>query len=194
MSQKVSIKTQKLIYHLTCIDNLASILDRGIQPRSALSGYVDVADGEIIESRQKLELENYVPFHFFGGNPFDGRVQKDHPDKEFVLITVRRRHAMAQNWQIIPRHPLADEDLELLDYDKGFDAIDWGQMNARDYRDDLSKSVCMAECLSPDVVLPERFFSCYVANSKSQKTVLQALKSAGYEKHVNINEGMFLKR
>ncbi len=190
----MSIQTQKLIYHLTCIDNLASILDRGIQPRSALSGYVDIADGEIIESRQKLGLENYVPFHFFGGNPFDGRVQKDHPEKEFVLITVRREHASAQNWQIIPRHPLADEDIKLMDYAEGFSTIDWAKMNERNYSDDHSKSVCMAECLSPDVVLPERFFSCYVANSSNQKTVLESLNAAGYDKHVNINEGMFVKR
>jgi hypothetical protein len=189
-----SIKNLKLLYHLTCIDNLESILEHRLLPRSRIENYVDVADQGIIESRAKLGLEDYVPFHFFGGSPFDGSVQLGHPDKDFVLITVQRIRAESLNWKVLSRHPLADEEIELLDYSDGIAAIDWDKMDERDYRDDDSKSICMAECLSPKKVLPKRFFNCYVANIDDQKMVLNALKAAGYAKHVNINEGMFVKR
>ncbi len=147
------IKDQKLLYHLTDIDNIPSILKDGLMPRAELNG----ADSDIIESREGLGLENYVPFHFFANNPFDGRVQLDHVEKNFVLISVRRDYAKANGWQIIPRHPLADQDIELMNYDDGFNAINWSKMHERDYSDDESKSVCMAECLSPNMVEASRF-------------------------------------
>ena len=88
------IRAKKLIYHLTSLKNMASILETGLLPRSRLDGFVDVADPEIIESRKGLRLECHVPFHFFAKNPFDGRVQRDHSKKRFVLIPVHTR----PNW------------------------------------------------------------------------------------------------
>ena len=102
-----SIKDQQFIYHLTDIDNLPSILSNGLRPRSHLTNFSDVADDEIIRSRKKGNLENYVPFHFFARGPFDGSVQLAHPQKTFVLIAVRRSLAEANKWSIIPKHPYA---------------------------------------------------------------------------------------
>ena len=186
------IKDQKLLYHLTDIANISSILEQGLLPRSNISSFVDVADADILESRKKLKLDNYVPFHFFGGSPFDGRVQIDNKDKRFVLITVRRTVAKDNDWQIIPKHPLADEEVKLLSYDDGFKAIDWTQMNARDYGDPVSKSVCMAECLSPVKVEASRFFSFYVSCEDDQQTICNALQKATLSKYVNINSGFFV--
>lgn len=100
------IEAVKLLYHLTDIKNLESILANGLKPRSELAGFTDVADPEILENRKKLKLEDQVPFHFFGRNPFDGGVQVANPDKNFVLITVTRALAGNNNWKVIPRHPL----------------------------------------------------------------------------------------
>lgn len=58
------ISKQKLLYHLTNIRNLPSILNVGILSRNQLSEFVDVADQEILDSRKKFNLESYVPFHF----------------------------------------------------------------------------------------------------------------------------------
>jgi len=189
------IKEQKLLYHLTDIHNLPSILEYGLLPRSQLEEFEDIADSDIIDSRKKLKLDDYVPFHFFARNPFDGRVQKDHPDKTFILITVRRERARKLNWTIIPQHPLANENIELLEYDEGIEAIDWHVMNKRDYRDDYSKSVCMAECLSPKRVLAKRFFNIFVADPEDEDVVWDALDEAALDDIVNVdvNAGMFLR-
>jgi hypothetical protein len=169
------IKNQKLLYHLTSIDNVKSIFTKGLQPRADLKTFEDVADQDIISSRKNLSLENYVPFHWFARNPFDGRVQADRPDDLFALITIRRTFAASHNWKIIPRHPLAAANIDLMDYEPGFAAIDWEAMDRREYLDPHSKSVCMAECLSPTPVSPENFFSIYVCCDDSA-TYLEAQK------------------
>lgn len=187
------IQTGKLLYHLTDIKNLDSILADGLKPRSELTGFTDVADPEILEKRKKLKLEEQVPFHFFGRNPFDGGVQVANPDKDFVLITVTRALARNNNWKVIPRHPLADDDITLMDYDDGFAAIDWAKMNERKYTDSESKSVCMAECLSPSTVASNRFFSIYVKDACVESEVFKLLNKARLTLHVNIMPGMFVK-
>ncbi len=187
------IKDQKLLYHITDIEHLPSILERGLLPRSALTEFNDVADPEIIESRQGLGLQDYVPFHFFGGSPFDGRVQLDHRAKDFVMITVRRTVAKGNGWKIIPRHPLARQNIKLMDYDDGFEAIDWGAMNARDYVDEESRSVCMAECLSSEIVSPSNFFKIYVPGDALEERVQQLINASRFSFYVGINEGMFVR-
>tara|TARA_R110001583_G_scaffold85875_1_gene224965 strand:- start:2008 stop:2586 length:579 start_codon:yes stop_codon:yes gene_type:complete len=188
------IKTQSLLYHLTDIANIPSILEKGLLSRSQLSDFVDVADGDIIESRKNLGLEDYVPFHFFGGSPFDGRVQLDNADKNFALISVRRTIAVANNWKIIPKHPLANGTVKVWEYSEGFDAIDWEKMNERDYHDEESRSICMAECLSPAMVIASRFAYIFVANDTNAATIREQLKIAKLETNVTINPWLFLRK
>ena len=188
----MSIKDKKLLYHITDIKNLRAILDQGLLPRSQLASFVDVADQDILESRKKLNLENFVPFHFFARNPFDGRIQKDNPESEFILIAISRIFAAEHGWKVIPKHPLADSDIELLDYAEGIDAINWDKMDERDYADDESKSVGMAECLSPEVVRPVSFQSIYVSNVESRKSVMELLKQFDLSMYVDVNEKMFI--
>jgi hypothetical protein len=182
------IKDQKLLYHLTSIYNVEAILKDGLKPRAELQTFTDVADGEIIQSRRHLSLENYVPFHWFARNPFDGRVQADRPKDVFVLICVKRTLAAARNWKVIPRHPLASGNIELMDYANGFAAIDWEMMNHRDYHDPYCKSVCMAECLSPTTVSRNDFSNIFVYCEKSEEYIRRL------DSHINItvNNNMFL--
>lgn len=186
------IRAKKLIYHLTSLKNMRAILDNGLLPRSRLDGFVDVADPEIIKSRKGLSLERYVPFHFFAKNPFDGRVQRDHPGKRFALIAVQRRAAHAKGWKIVPRHPLAGGEIELLDYDAGMEAIDWEAMSKRDYSDQYCKCVCMAECLAPGSVPADLFHAIYVKDHEAQTQVLDMVDGR-YRIHVDIAPAMFSK-
>lgn len=191
MALSTLIQNQTYLYHLTCIDNLASIFSTGLRSRSSLGKeFVDVADGQIIEGREAQTLETMVPFHFFANNPFDGRVKTDHKDKVFCLIAVQRTFAKANNWKIIPQHPLASAGLRLMEYDEGFATIDWDVMNQRNYKDAVCKSVCMAECLSPITVEVKDFSSFYVKDEKSKKEVERLLKKANLSKFVNINPAM----
>ncbi|MEC6908177.1 DarT ssDNA thymidine ADP-ribosyltransferase family protein [Photobacterium piscicola] len=187
------IQTQKLLYHITSINNLAGILDTGLMPRAQLDNFRDVADHEILRGRAVHRLERYVPFHFFARNPFDGKVQQKNPLMDFVLISVRRDIASGNNWKIIPRHPLSNQQPEILDYEVGFNSIDWDQMNRRDYGDDESKSICMAECLSPQIVTVDDFFKLYVSNDKVKQNVEMILRDHNVDIEVIVNRGMFIR-
>lgn len=185
------IRTQHFLYHLTDINNLNGIFSGGLKSRSLLHGFSDVADPKIIASRHDLKLEEYVPFHFFARNPFDGRVHLDNPDKKFVLIAVRRSHAQANNWRIIPRHPLSGVVTTLLDYEAGMNAIDWITMNLREYDNDECRRICMAECLSPETVPARDFFSIYVPDAATEDIVNTLKQRYGFTMHVNNNPHMF---
>jgi hypothetical protein len=191
VKEKKKIEDQFLLYHLTSVENLESIFRDGLKPRADLTDFADVADAEILTKRKTLELDRFVPFHWFAKNPFDGRVQGDNPDKRFVLICVRRLFAQKNEWKIIPRHPLAGDEIELLEYDKGFEAIDWELMNARDYSNSKCKSVCMAECLSPEVVKVKDFIMLFAPNSEVGAVCLEKMLNADVNVPVHINRGMF---
>ncbi|MFC0180136.1 DarT ssDNA thymidine ADP-ribosyltransferase family protein [Thorsellia kenyensis] len=59
------IKYKKLLYYLTSLNNLSSILKNRLIPRAQLNQFHDIEDQGIIKNRKKHKLENYVPFHWF---------------------------------------------------------------------------------------------------------------------------------
>jgi hypothetical protein len=187
-----SIKDQFFVYHLTSIENLDGIFKEGLKPRASLADFTDVADSEILKKRKALKLDTYVPFHWFGANPFDGRVQLDRPKSKFVLISVYRTFAKDNGWMIIPHHPLADDAIQLLDYETGHKAIDWILMDTRIYQNAECKSVCMAECLSPHVVFPKTFSRIYVPNDEVRLLCEAKLRAANLKTPITVNSGMFL--
>jgi len=164
-------KDGKLIYHLTSLDNLESIFMNGLLSREDVKDFIDVADKEIIEHRKEKKLNNLVPFHFFAGNPFDGKVQLKHPDKKYVFITLERIYAKKNGFKILPKHPLALDDCLLMDYDPGLEKIDWEKMRERDYSDRECKETCMAECLSEIKIDAKNFYAIYVKDEETKELV-----------------------
>lgn len=92
-----------------------------------------------------------------------------------------------------PGHPLANDDIKLLDYEEGVAVIDWVTMNQRAYHDPYCKSVCMAECLSPTIVPMENIFKIFVPDQKVEKFALALLARRGLRIGVKVNQTMFLK-
>ena len=191
MSDVKSIKDQKLLYHLTSVENLDGIFRDGLKPRAGLSGFKDVADAEILKKRQALQLDNYVPFHWFAKNPFDGSVQRNRPEAQFVLISVYRSTAKQYGWKVIPRHPLAGDSIQLLDYEQGFEAIEWNVMSSRDYLDPHCKSICMAECLAPGIVKPDAFFKIFTPSEEVDALCVAKLQAADVNVQTSVNQRMF---
>ena len=191
-------KNQKLVYHLTAMENLPSILNNGLQSRAALSGaaFADVADHSILASRKSKGLEEHVPFHFFSRTPFDYAVMHKHPTTPFVVLAVRRDVAKANNWKIVPSHPLCGAAPDIMDYEAGFNAINWELMHSEEHSyatDQDYKQTCMAECLSPVTVDAAKFHSIYVKTEADRATVLAHLKAAGLSLHVNVAPWMFAR-
>lgn len=170
------IQEQELLYHVTALDNLESILRNGLLSRKDVeikelgSNLVDIADPEIIKKRKELGIFQFVPFHFFEPTAFTGAIFKSHPEESFCCITIKRTKAKEKNFKICTAHPLSPL-AKVLDYDEGMKTIDWNKMNLRDYSDEESKLICMAECLATSPVKPEDFFNIFVPNKEIEVKV-----------------------
>lgn len=191
----MSIKNKKLLYHLTSLENLESILLYGLLSRNDIDDFDDVADSDIIDFRKSNELTQYIPFHFFARNPFDGRVQKNYPNKDFIYICISRDFAKKNNFKIIPRHPKSLKDLILYNYCDGYELIEWDIMDRRDYSDRDCRHICMAECLSPNLINPQNFTNVFVKNDDIKRFVkelcIEVLNSCPF--YINVNSNMFVE-
>ncbi|WP_407921283.1 DarT ssDNA thymidine ADP-ribosyltransferase family protein [Aliivibrio salmonicida] len=72
--------------------------------------------------------------------------------------------------------------------------MNWELMNQRDYGDDEGRSVCMAECLSPNPVPATNITQIYVATQENKESVESILRDYQLSPHVNLNAAMFPKR
>lgn len=171
------IKDKKLLYHLTHIDNLESIMKHGLLSRSMVKGirddFKDVANQEIIGKRGENNLEDYTLFHFHPHTAFDTRTINDYKVENLVYIVIQRKFAKDNGFEIIPRHPLHGE-FEKLDYDVGFENIDWNLMEIK--KSDVNplmyeevKLVKMAECVSSNKVDPSDFHCIYAHENRLEE-------------------------
>lgn len=188
-----SAKTGMLLYHLTKLENLESIIVNGLVPRRALldSGalFNDVADPGIIDKRTQLGLDIYTPFHFHPYSSFDVAVKSKYSDEEFIYICITRENARFNQFKVLPKHPLSIDECTLLDYDDGFNQIDWEVMVQRGLTDDYAKQVKMAECLTEKRVPANLFKSIAVKNAETKQKVedmLRANNINGNPPYVNI--------
>ena len=147
----MSVENGKLLWHLTALENIESIFKNGLSCRKKLisKSFVDIADTNILESRAKFGLENYIPFHFMQKTPFAGKVMKDNKDTEFIYITLHRDFAKKNNFKIINKHPLC-EDAKIYDYEEGMANINWKLIDCddRDYSVHAIRESSMAECIA----------------------------------------------
>lgn len=162
-------KDGKLLYHLTQLDNLKSIIQYGLVSRrflrEATVDFVDVANQEIIDRRGIFGLDSYTPFHFHPYSAFDVAVKNTHSDKDFIYICINRIFARKNGFKILPMHPLSISDnFELLDYDLGMKQIDWETLIEKGRIDEYAKKVKMAECLTNPKITPDCFQQIAVRN------------------------------
>lgn len=165
-------KNGKLLYHLTEFRNLQSIIENGLIPRKVLHEntvkFGDIANPEIITKREKLGLDEYVPFHFHPYSAFDTAVKRQYAAEEMIYICIRRELARMNNFKVLPKHPLSLEECELYDYEEGVRRIDWDTLMEVGRTDEEAKHIKMAECLS-EYVIPVRYFQCIYVSSDTMK-------------------------
>ncbi|MCD8054924.1 MAG: DUF4433 domain-containing protein [Lachnospiraceae bacterium] len=180
-----NVKSGKLLYHLTKLKNLESIIRFGLVPRKVLLEntvtFEDIANPEIIVKRERLGLDEYIPFHFHPYTAFDLAVKKQHINDEMMYICINRELARRNNFKVLPKHPLSLEDYQLYDYEEGFNRIDWDTMAKVGLTDSDSKQIKMAECLSAKVIPVDCFLCFYVSSEQSKEFVENALRAYGVE-------------
>ena len=111
---------------------MKTIIDYGLLPRRYLLGhdiiFEDVADSEIINKREELDLDKYTPFHFHPYSAFDVAVKNKYSEEKFAYICIKRAMAEFNNFKVLVKHPLSQRDCVLYDYVDGIAKIDWDTM------------------------------------------------------------------
>lgn len=86
----MNIRGKKLLYHLTHIDNIESIIENGLLSRNQAiqRGLLnqDIASHDILESRQINHLDDYILFHFYPNTAFDNAVRHKYGAENFIYI------------------------------------------------------------------------------------------------------------
>lgn len=177
------VKDKKLLYHLTKVNNMEGIINHGLLPRRYLleqnMNFGDVADREIIFKREELDLDKYTPFHFHPYSAFDVAVKNTHSTEKFVYICIKRALAEFNNFKILIRHPLSQEECILYDYTDGINNIDWATMEKAGTTDEYSRNVKMAECLT-DKCIPAELFQCvYVPDEDTKQYIEELFQNKG---------------
>lgn len=173
-------KTGKLLYHLTKLSNLESIIQQGMLPRKFILEnrikFGDIADGQIISKRQELGLDKYTPFHFHPYSAFDVAVKHTYHGENMIYLCISRELARANDFKILPKHPLSVQECKLYNYDEGFALIDWDTMMETNREDDYAKQVKMAECLTEKRILIQAFTCMYVPSQDVKNEVIKILE------------------
>ena len=185
-----NIKEGKLLYHLTKLSNLDSILEFGLVSRRTLeescTTFADIADPEIMRKRKEFNLDSYIPFHFHPYSSFDVAVKKSH-EEEFIYICISRKFAKNNGFLILPKHPLSADEVQLLDYDTGLTNIDWDAMESSSTESEYNKNVRMAECLTDKKIYINDFFSIAVKDEETKKIINSKLKNrTGKKPYIDI--------
>ncbi len=205
----------KQLYHMTRLENMPSILEYGLLSRRQVEQFgllsMDIADPDILAGRENVQLprplSEYVPFHFFVKNPFDGRVCNQYgPEKMAIIAINRARVPNMDSCYILTAHPL-HPSAQILPYREGIqpESINpdnkwWKALDlefpARDYNNNDIKQKCMAECLIPDKV---EYFDCVFVYTDEAKAEL--LKCTGArrvrnypERYIEVNTDMFPRK
>lgn len=170
------IRNGKLLYHLTKLSNLDSIIEKGLVSRYMLektqATFGDVADSQIMSRRKEFGLDRYIPFHFHPYSSFDVIVKNTHPNDEFIYICINRTLARDNDFLILPKHPLSVEEVRLLSFDDGMNEIDWDAMESSSTLSDYYKQVRMAECLT-DKVVPVNCFQSIAVRTQDVKVIVE---------------------
>ena len=177
------VRNKKLLYHLTKLDNMEMIINHGLLPRRFLLEqnmlFGDVADPRIISKREELGLDKYTPFHFHPYSAFDVAVKNTYSTDEFVYICIKRALAEFNDFKILIKHPLSQQECILYNYADGMKNIDWDAMERVGEIDEYSRNVKMAECLT-DKCIPAELFQCiYVKDIETQQYIEGLFKNKG---------------
>lgn len=172
----------KGLYYITHIDNVPSMLKRGIVSHSLVQAegikYTPIYDEEIVSNRRKILTPNgktlwdYANFYFQPRNPMLYRVLHEKSADEVAVISIRP--------EIIERDDISfstgnaahslSEIITGAEGKKKIQQIIKDTVNVEWWREeDGSKRKIMAECLVPDYLPPELIQAIYVARHSAKE-------------------------
>jgi hypothetical protein len=171
-----------LFWHLTALRNMENILKNGLWSRKKLldSNIEGIIFDPFAEEREKIGLNEYVPFHFLVWNPLDISLLKENEKnvkkETHCFITIKQETARELKSKIVFEYPNHKNNLELINYDdKCMPTIDKIR-NETDYSNGKQKLRALGECLVLDHVDSKYFYSIIVETEKDKTELEKIMK------------------
>lgn len=102
---------------------------------------------------------------------------------KFVYICIKRALAEYNEFEILIKHPLSQQDCELYKYEEGIEKIDWETMEKVGATDEYSKNVKMAECITEKCIPAELFQCVYVPDEETKQYIEKLFLEKGITEH-----------
>lgn len=144
------------LYHMTHIDNLLAIGQRGsLLPHNQLSGYRDISNQSVNARRAGEEpifnysTHDYVPLYFNVRNAMLYTVQKTFGSK-VIILEMKKEVCLSPYTLYTYKNAAADDALFYFDIVEFLDEANWGDINSYTWFDDPTntlKKAMMSECL-----------------------------------------------
>ncbi len=178
--QKLDIRE---LYYITHIDNLPSILSRGVFSHEKIEAEgvhtTPIYDADIVSRRNQItapdkrSLWSYANLYFQPRNALMSRVVHEKEPKNLAVIGVNKK-VLNEQGVFITDGNAAHETTQFYYPSRGLEVLrqqwsiirnDWWN------RDDGSKRKIMAECLIPNHVKPEYIQTIYVASNSTRDSI-----------------------
>lgn len=194
----------KELYYIIHIDNLESILQRGIMCYNQAKKLKckTIADEEIQKRREKVvipggkhKLHDYANLYFNARNPMMFKRKDEHKN----LCILRINSSILDEPAVIISDKNASsgyvrfyslKDLDKLDANLIF-AEDWRNGNTLQYW--IKKSTTCAEVLVPDTVASKFIKGVYVSCKESYQKVCNLLKETPFANTMKVNPTLFFQ-
>jgi hypothetical protein len=144
-----------VVFHITHIDNLETILKNGLLSHNNPYKKTDISNQDVNSRRNKIEpiyknnLHNYVPFYFNCRNSMLYKTQKEFGEN--IIILIFERDIMLKNNVLFTNKGAATNDVKFTNDIKDLldnDFINWANVKARSWDLDKNlKQTMMAEML-----------------------------------------------
>jgi len=181
----VSTKRLKELYYITHVNNIPSILRRGILSHAQVAAekidYTRVYDEGIVQNRKSIltpggkSLWEFANVYFQPRNPMLYRVKHEKSVDNIVVLAVKA-DILNRSDIFISTGNAANYATEILLREEGMKRLPEMKkyINKTWWTEEMgTKRKIMAECLVPDRIPPEMIQSVYVANHTVAETVKQ---------------------
>jgi hypothetical protein len=180
----------KSLYYITHIENLPSILSRGILSHQKVEelrvSYTPIYDKAIISRRkdkatpERDSLWEYANLYFQPRNPMMYRVVNETDRRNIAVVGINPKVLQASGGFITDGNA-ANDPTQFFHFNEGLEVIEqqWKIIQNDWWKDlDGSKRKIMSECLVPDKINPEFVHSIFVSDHYAKEKVAKIIGSA----------------
>lgn len=174
-----------MLYHMTHIDNLFSILSKGLFSHSDVTSPFDISDKGVNSRRQSPEpihkrpIHDYVPLYFNVRNPMLFRVQREYGDN-IIILEFAREVCLLQDTLFTYNNAASSYAVFYYCVKKFSEAVQWDVINSRYWNEDYEvKLAVMSECLIWRHLDKKFIKSIHCQNKKVADKVCSLLDSVG---------------